>query len=83
MDDREKIQSFGDMVAATEKLTKPWKTFVALLLAALVATNAIWGFVHWKQLQYAYMTPTDVQQEQQFDDHTQNQHYSSGVNNGE
>lgn len=25
MDDKEKIQSFGDMVDAAERLTKPWR----------------------------------------------------------
>lgn len=83
MTDNEKIQSFGDMVQATERLTRPWKVFVGLLLAALVLTNAIWGFVHWKQLQYAYMTPTEITQNQEFDQHTQNQSYSEGVTSGE
>lgn len=83
MTDNEKIQSFGDMVEATERLTKPWKTFVGLLLAALVLTNAIWGFVHWKQLQYAYMTPTEITQNQEFDQHTQNQSYSEGATSGD
>ena len=32
MDDKEKIQSFGDMIQATEKLTKPWRY-------ALIITN--------------------------------------------
>jgi len=41
MDDKEKIQSFGDMVEASEKLTKPWRIFCMWLLAALVATNLI------------------------------------------
>ena len=67
---------------ATERLTKPWRIAFALTLAALIITNAIWGFVHWKQLQYAYMTPTEVVQEQMFDENEQNQHYSSGVTDG-
>ena len=33
MDDKEKIQSFGDMVEATERLTKPWR--IALLVTNL------------------------------------------------
>ena len=80
---KEKVQNFGDMVAATHQLAKPWIIFCGFLLAALVLTNAIWGFVHWKQLQYAYMTPEEYSQEQMFDEHTQNQHYSSGVTNGD
>lgn len=82
MDDKEKIQSFGDMVEASEKITKPWRHFCAWLLAALVATNLIWGFVHWKQLQYAYMTPEEFEQTQQFDAQTQEQHYSQGAAQG-
>ena len=34
MDGNEKIQSFSDMVNATEKLTKPWRI-------ALVITNLL------------------------------------------
>lgn len=82
MNDEEKIQSFGDMVEASEKITKPWRTFCAWLLAALVLTNAIWGFVHWKQLQYAYMTPVEFEQAQQFEEQTQNQSYSEGAARG-
>lgn len=81
--DNEKIQNFADMVNATHKLTKPWIILAGVLLAALVITNAIWGFVHWKQLQYAYMTPVESTQEQQFDQHTQAQKYTSGVTNGD
>ena len=63
MEDKEKVQSFGDMVNATDKLTRPWRVAFALTLAALVLTNAIWGFVHWKQLKYAYMTPEEWTQD--------------------
>jgi len=83
MDDKEKIQSFGDLVDASEKITKPWRTLCAWLLAALVVTNLIWGFVHWKQLQYAYMTPEEFAQTQEFDTQTQEQHYSQGVAQGD
>lgn len=82
MEDKEKVQSFGDMVSATEKLTKPWRIAVVVVLIALILTNAFWAFVHWKQLQYAYMTPTEWSQEQQFEEQTQNQHYSDGATNG-
>lgn len=83
MENKETLQNFSDMVNASEKITKPWRTFCGFLLIALVLTNAIWGFVHWKQLQYAYMTPTEVSQEQMFDEHTQSQNYSSGVTVGD
>lgn len=82
MDENEKIQNFRDMVNASNKISKPWIIFCALLLAALILTNAIWGFVHWKQLQYAYMTPEEFTQEQKFDEHQQTQQHSSGVTSG-
>ena len=31
MTDNEKMQSFGDMVQATEKLTKPWRLALLVL----------------------------------------------------
>ncbi|MEY8388212.1 hypothetical protein AALC17_13115 [Oscillospiraceae bacterium 38-13] len=82
MDDKKMIQDFGDMVNATEALVKPWKEFVKWLIFALVATNLIWGFVLWRQIRYAYMEPVEITQEQLFDEHTQNQHYSSGATDG-
>ena len=76
------IQSFGDLVEANEKLTKPWRKFCAWLIVALIATNMIWGFVHWKQLQYAYQTPTEMTQSQDFEAQLQSQHQSEGATNG-
>lgn len=78
MNNEEKIQSFGDLVEASEKITHPWRVICGWLLAALVATNAIWGFVHWKQIQYAYLTPEEFSQTQRFDEKTQEQSYSQG-----
>lgn len=83
MEDKEKIQSFGDMVDASRKLNKPWIIFCGLLLAALILSNALWAFVHWKQLQYAYMTPEEFSQTQDFDGHTQEQHSSQGAAQGD
>lgn len=80
--DNEKIQNFADMVEATDNLSRPWRKLAAWLLAALVATNLIWGFVHWRQLKYAYMSPVEVEQGQQFDQHTQNQSYKEGATSG-
>lgn len=82
MNEQEKIQNFGDMVDASEKLSKPWRVLCGWLLAALVFTNLIWGFVHWKQLQYAYQTPIEFEQGQQFDQKTQSQSYSEGATSG-
>lgn len=81
--DTEKIENFSDMVTATQKLTKPWMIFCGFLLAALVITNGIWGYVHWRQIQYAYMTPEEFTQEQLFDEQSQNQSHTSGVTDGE
>lgn len=82
MDDREKIQSFGDMVEATERISRPWRLFCLWLLIALVVTNLIWGFVHWKHIKYAYMTPTEFSQVQDFEGQTQSQQQSEGATNG-
>lgn len=85
MDDnnKETIQNFCDMVTATHKLVKPWVIFCGILAAIIVLTNAIWGFVLWKQLQYAYMTPEQYTQEQMFEEQSQSQSYSSGAADGE
>lgn len=83
MEDKEKIASFGDLVEASEKLTRPWKILAGWLLVALVLTNVVWGFVHWKQLQYAYMTPEEFSQTQDFDGRTQEQHSSQGAAQGD
>lgn len=80
--DEERIQNFSDMVTATEKLTKPWKIFAIALLIALIITNFIWGYVHYKQIEFAYMTPEEWYQGQEYDEHTQTQRYSSGVTDG-
>lgn len=83
MDDKEKVISFGDMAEASRKMTKPWIVFCGLLLAALVISNALWAFVHWKQLQYAYMTPEEIVQTQDLEGQTQEQRHSQGAAQGE
>lgn len=50
MDDKEKIQSFGDMVDAAERLTKPWRI-------ALLVTNLLWALVFAAFILLAYLTP--------------------------
>lgn len=75
MTDTEKVQSFGEMVESTRKLTKPW-------IIALIVTNALWAAVTFSLIWFAYMTPIDVDQAQDFDGHTQNQGYSQGVTQG-
>lgn len=78
MNDAEKVQSFAEMTEASRKITRPWIIFCCFLLAALVATNALWAYVHYKQIKFAYMTPEEVSQTQDFEAQHQNQSYSAG-----
>lgn len=82
MTDNEKIQSFGDMVDATEKMSAPWRETVFKLVKALVITNALWAIVLGLFIWFAYMTPVEMEQDQQFDQQMQSQSYSEGVTNG-
>lgn len=59
MTDTEKVQSFGDMVNATEKLTKPWRI-------ALLVTNLLWALVFSAFILLAYLTPDTSYQMQDF-----------------
>lgn len=81
MDD-ERIQNFSDLVAASEQITRPWRKLALWLIFLLFASNLIWGFVHWYHIRVAYMEPTQIVQEQDFDEHKQNQSYASGSTNG-
>lgn len=82
MDDKEKIQSFGDMVDATEKMSKPWRDTVHKLLVVLVATNLFWALITGLLIWFAYMTPTTVTQEQDYVQQHQTQAYTEGATNG-
>lgn len=75
MDDKEKIQSFGDMVEATEKLTKPWRI-------ALLVTNIAWAVVMLAFILLAYLTPVEMEQGQDLTTQSQSQSYSEGVTVG-
>lgn len=57
MNDTEKIKSFGDMVDATERLTKPWRF-------ALIITNLLWAVVFALFIAFAYLTPDTTYQYQ-------------------
>lgn len=72
MDDNEKIQSFGDMVEATEKLTKPWRW-------ALIITNCLWAIVFMAFILLAYLTPDTTYQYQEVDGQPQIQSTGSEV----
>lgn len=75
MTDQDKIHSFGDMVEATRKLTKPW-------IIALIVTNALWAVVTFSLIWFAYMAPVDMDQTQDFTNQTQSQSYSESATNG-
>lgn len=70
MDDKDRIQSFGDMVEATEKLITPWRKALAL-------TNILWAIVMAAFIWFAYMAPDTTYQAQEFEGHQQVQ--SSGT----
>lgn len=83
MDEKTKmIDNFGDMVNATERMSNPWKETVWKLLKALVLTNLFWAIIVGMLIWFAYMTPIDSSQNQDFSDQTQHQSYSEGVTNG-
>lgn len=72
MTDNEKIQSFGDMVQATEKLTKPWRM-------ALIITNVLWALAFLAFILLAYLTPDSSYQYQDFESQSQVQSTGSEV----
>lgn len=72
MDDKEKIQSFGDMVDATERLTKPWRI-------ALLVTNLLWALVFAAFILLAYLTPDTTYQYQEVEGQAQVQSTGSEV----
>lgn len=45
MDEKDTIQSFGDMVEATEQMSKPWQAAVHRLVVSLIITNALWAII--------------------------------------
>lgn len=75
MNDTEKIKSFGDMVDATERLTKPWRW-------ALIITNLLWAIVAILLVSYAYLVPAEMTQEQDFPSQHQTQTYIDGATSG-
>lgn len=83
MTDNEKIQSFGDMVDAVEKLTKPIQQENERLHKQLIIERIVSGIIIALFIWFAYMAPVEMDQSQEFDQHTQNQSYSEGVTSGE
>ena len=72
MTDKEKLESFGDMVNATERLKKPWRW-------ALYITNALWALVFLAFILLAYLTPDTTYQYQDLETPSQVQSTGSEV----
>jgi len=77
MTDDEKIQSFGDMVDATDRMSSPWRDTVSKLIKALIFTNLFWAVAFAFFIWFAYMAPDTTYQTQEFEGHQQVQ--SSGT----
>lgn len=60
------IGYFEKMVAGAERLIKPWKI-------ALILTNAFWAFVLALFIWFAYMSPIEMEQSQDFPAESQSQ----------
>lgn len=75
MSEKETIQNFGDMVNASERLSKPWRI-------ALLITNALWAAVFALFIALAYMSPDTSVQSQDFVGQTQYQSVGSEVVTG-
>lgn len=82
-ENKETIQNFGDMVNATQQLSKPWQEHTKRLTLALILTNLFWAIIVGMFVWFAYMTPIDADQEQDFTEQTQHQSYSEGVTDGD
>lgn len=80
--DNEKIQNFADMVDATEKMTAPWRKANFVQTIALIVTNVLWAAIVFSLVWFAYMTPVEFGQEQDFTNQSQHQTYSEGVTDG-
>lgn len=89
MTDNDKIQSFGDMVDAVEKLTKPIQDEnerihgqIDKMHRQMWWERIVFGVLLLAFIAFAYLSPVEVEQGQQFDDGTQNQSYSEGFTGG-
>ena len=89
MTDNDKIQSFGDMVDAVERLTKPIQDENERLHGQIDKMHRqmwweriVFGVLLLAFIAFAYLSPVEVEQGQQFDDGTQNQSYSEGFTGG-
>lgn len=74
MDNKEMIQNFGDMVEATERMSKPWqeelKSQKKHSLILMLATNLFWMIIVGMLIVFAYIpveTTTSYSQNQNQD----------------
>lgn len=90
MNDSEKIRSFGDMVDAVEKLTKPTQDENVRLHEQIDKMHKqmwwerlVFGVILLAFIALAYLTPVEVEQGQNLPEGTQTQSYSEGATRGE
>lgn len=89
MSDSEKIQNFGDMVDAVEKLTNPIQEENIRLHEQIDKMHrqmwwerVVFGLLLLAFIAFAYLTPVEMNQGQQFEERTQSQNYSDGFTGG-
>lgn len=89
MDDKEKIQNFGDMVDAVEKLTKPTQDENIRLHAQIDKMHRqmwweriVFGIIVLAFILLAYLTPVTVEQGQELPEGKQSQSYTEGATSG-
>ncbi len=89
MTDNEKIQSFGDMVDAVEKLTKPIQDEnirlhdqIDKMHRQMWWERIVFGVLLLAFIAFAYLTPVEMDQGQNLPDGTQTQSYSEGATVG-
>ena len=75
MDDKEKVQSFGDMVAGVDRLTMPWRR-------AFWLSNILRAIIVALLISYAYLVPAEMTQEQDLSTQHQSQSYIYGATSG-
>lgn len=87
MNDTEKVMSFGEMVEATEKLSRPWKKAFIISNVAHVIVEIALCILLGMMIYMAYVSPVEYGQEQgqDFDASTQTQstYYSENAAHGE
>lgn len=78
----EKIKDFGDMVDATERMSKPWQDIAKRVIWLAVVTNLFWMIIVGMLVYFAYMSPAEMTQEQDLESQHQTQTYVEGATSG-